>query len=108
MHGVSAHVSTPHLDEAGSVGSTATALETTVGADHPVADQHDHGHDTSEPCNSCGHEAASLCAFIVAAGVIRQPRPHQITARRVNEPPGPVVRSWSPDPPVPKSAFVTA
>jgi hypothetical protein len=51
--------------------------------------------------------AASLCAFIVAAALIWKPRPRQTMPLHTSERPRPVLRAWSPEPPVPKVAFVT-
>jgi hypothetical protein len=86
MHGVSSHAS--------------------LTQDHPqhtAHDQHEHEHDGV--CTDCGHDASSSCALVVAHEPLEVPAPCGSLRSRDEHPAAPMLRVWSPDPPVPKSAF---
>jgi hypothetical protein len=108
MHGVSAHP--PGLTALSSTSPHSHELhgEPVGGAAATAAGTDDHHEGNRDHCSACGHDvAAAMCAFIVAVLLWRAEslrRLRLVVQRSVS----PLVRLWSPDPPVPKVRFVIA
>jgi hypothetical protein len=97
----------------GASGEAHTGLLTTPSASaemasHPAAghDHQAHDHDGHDPCSVCHNHAAALCAFIVVAVVVTARRSAGALTTFQAPPRRPSVRSWTPDPPVPRFALV--
>jgi hypothetical protein len=99
MHGASAD----HHTELAHGASAAAAIEphAMTGHDHLA-----HGHDGDDPCQGCGHNAAALCAFIVVAVIETHRRSTDALPTSRPAPGRPSLRTWSPDPPVPRFVLV--
>lgn len=99
MHALSGHGSPATAESAATTDAIALAVPVHVA----------HGHPGGDPCGTCAHDvAAGMCAFIVLAVIASI---GQSTSERRSRMPvtgRPTLRSWTPDPPVPRFLLVTA
>lgn len=99
MHAVSGHGSPPSAESAATADAIAVAV--------PVHDAHSHA--GGDPCGTCTHDvAAGMCAFMVLAVVTSIGRSTSERRARLPVMSRPTLRSWTPDPPVPRFLLVTA
>lgn len=100
MHGISGHgEELAHHGAAGHTDFDGRAERADL-----AADPDDHHHEV--PCDSCGHDSASLCAFIVLAVLGRAPRTRGSRWVLRDAAHDASWAIWSPDPPVPRFALV--
>jgi hypothetical protein len=93
-------------------GEASTEVSAHEHAEHSSDDHEDHDHagreDGATPCTSCVSECALLCSFVVITPVASPVRARDLPSI-VHGPQIRVsLRSWTPDPPVPRLGLVAA